>query len=369
MEKNSQLLTIVGVIVGAALIISLALIFIRDGNESEEVAEVTVSENGQRIEENQQPTPQPDPDPQTDPSSIPNPRPDPESDTLPSHWNSLTSREKTDLNPFDCDLETHYIRADNGQCSLKRIESPNAINLGAIQKNEQLFVVYDGGPQSTETRIGQRYNLWLDITGIRVDSAEDCRPDIDLPAADSYNRVPYASQHWMSNYIFHVGYYDIGQHICLHAYDSDSGEAYVQAIQVEDFERTDPPGIGLDMFVKGRLIIYTDDYLPVGVPAWEYIGPKSQESGFDKDSCDAQAFASYSDEVVGRTFDTPQHFFHLFDDGFQFHDAGSAASLVLNLTEGDVGKLICIRVWDSFNNVRYLPFVVPETLRLPRVVT
>ena len=38
----------------------------------------------------------------------------------------MTSQEKTDLNPFDCDHETQWVSAENGSCITQIIISPNA---------------------------------------------------------------------------------------------------------------------------------------------------------------------------------------------------------------------------------------------------
>ena len=41
---------------------------------------------------------------------------------LPSNWNSLTSQEKTNLNPFDCDHEIQWVSAEDGSCINKASE-------------------------------------------------------------------------------------------------------------------------------------------------------------------------------------------------------------------------------------------------------
>ena len=129
MEKNNQPLIIAAMVIGAALIISLAFIFTRGDSETELLAENTVSENEENETEEEngndgdqqampQPQPQPDPDPDPAPQPVPEPSPgpDPQPGVLPSNWDSLSVQEKTDLNPLDCDHETQYVRDDNGQC-------------------------------------------------------------------------------------------------------------------------------------------------------------------------------------------------------------------------------------------------------------
>ncbi len=121
MEKNNQPLIIAAMVIGATLIISLALIFTRSDNETEVPAESTVSENEAGEDENeddsQQPDPQPDPDPQPAPDPAPDPQPQP--GVLPPNWSSLTAQEKNARNPFNCNHETQWVSAEDGTCITK----------------------------------------------------------------------------------------------------------------------------------------------------------------------------------------------------------------------------------------------------------
>ena len=120
MEKNNQPLILGTIVIGAVLIIALALIFTRSSDDTvtETTSENNASENEEKKdmegngENGQQPSPVPPPIPVPNPP----PTPDPQPGVLPSNWNSLTSREKTDLNPFNCDIETQWISAENGTC-------------------------------------------------------------------------------------------------------------------------------------------------------------------------------------------------------------------------------------------------------------
>ena len=58
------------------------------------------------------------------PAPTPTPAPSPEPGVLPADWDNLTSREKADLNPFDCDIETQWVSADDGTCINKATEPP-----------------------------------------------------------------------------------------------------------------------------------------------------------------------------------------------------------------------------------------------------
>ena len=135
MEKNNQPLIIGALVVGAVLIIALALIFTRDDSGTEAPAENTASENEENAtnengenggeQTTPQPDPQPTPQPAPDPDPLPDPQPDPQPQpgVLPPNWNSLTDREKTNLNPFDCNHETQWVSAEDGSC----IDKPSAI--------------------------------------------------------------------------------------------------------------------------------------------------------------------------------------------------------------------------------------------------
>lgn len=133
MEKNNQPLIITAIIGGIVLIIALALIFTRNNDSEPETNNQTdttetesenngsengVNEGGENGNNGQQPDPTPTPSPTPDPQPTPTPTPDPEPQPggLPDNWNSLTAREKTDLNPFDCDHEAQIIWAEDGSC-------------------------------------------------------------------------------------------------------------------------------------------------------------------------------------------------------------------------------------------------------------
>ena len=128
MEKNNQPLILGIVVIGAVLIIALALIFTRSGDETatEPASENNVSENaengngGDNGGDNQQPVPTPAPQPTPQPIPTPNPTPvptpAPQPGILPSDWDNLTDREKTDLNPFNCDHKTQWVSAEDGSC-------------------------------------------------------------------------------------------------------------------------------------------------------------------------------------------------------------------------------------------------------------
>ena len=169
MEKNNQPLIITAIIVGAALIIALALIFTRNGDDvtTETADENNVTQNGESNGETENGE-DPDCDSQeaannpecltgtecadvlkADGSCVKQITCDgqtydlesddswldengvrrtvceparPQTGILPDNWEQLTPREKTNLNPFDCDIEAQYVRADNGQCQDKPTE-------------------------------------------------------------------------------------------------------------------------------------------------------------------------------------------------------------------------------------------------------
>ncbi len=131
MEKNNQPLILGIVVIGAVLIIALALIFTRssDDTATETADENNISENQENEnteengEDNQQHPPDPVPQPTPQPTPAPTPVPNPQPDVL-SVWDSLSVQEKTDLNPFDCDHETQWVSAEDGSCINKQGEQP-----------------------------------------------------------------------------------------------------------------------------------------------------------------------------------------------------------------------------------------------------
>ena len=144
MEKNNQPIILGAMVIGAILIISLALIFTRDSDETtpETANENNTSEDqeNENVEEaeNESTTPAEqntdnsdsndsnstgqtangtndletiDSTPQPPPSAIVDIR-------LPSSWDELSGPEKTSLNPHGC-FEKAIIRADNGRCVIE----------------------------------------------------------------------------------------------------------------------------------------------------------------------------------------------------------------------------------------------------------
>ena len=112
------------VVIGAVLIIALALIFTRSDNDTttETANENTITETEQQPEPvptpDPQPTPTPTPSPAPDPQPAPQPipTPNPQPGVLPADWDNLTPQEKTDLNPFNCDHEIQWVSAEDGTC-------------------------------------------------------------------------------------------------------------------------------------------------------------------------------------------------------------------------------------------------------------
>ena len=150
MEKNNQPLIITAMIVGATLIIALAFIFTRNSDETTPAttAENGASEdgengnNGNNGNNGQQPTPTPTPTPTPrptptpgptpTPTPIPGPTPTPTPGVLPANWDSLTPQEKIALNPFDCNLETHWVAAEDGRCLINNIDLPELTTLDRV---------------------------------------------------------------------------------------------------------------------------------------------------------------------------------------------------------------------------------------------
>ncbi len=173
MEKNNQPLILGIVVVGAVLIIALALIFTRNGDQPEEATESNVAQNDESNGETENGE---DPDCDTQEAAN-NPEcladdeldscayilkadgscgkqitcngqtydlesddswldengvyqtvcepAEPPTGILPDNWEQLTPREKTDLNPFNCDHKTQWISAEDGSCLIKECPGEN----------------------------------------------------------------------------------------------------------------------------------------------------------------------------------------------------------------------------------------------------
>ena len=364
-QGSSGVFVGIGLVV-VALIISLVLVLgdrDEDNQTDQDISPQTQNQTSEEPTPPEQPTQPEEPTQPEQPTQPEGQQPTDITSKLPDNWDQLTSAQRVSNNPYDCDLTTQIVRFDDGTCKDKVASSTpvsnsdNQINLRAVQTGNSLRAEYN---DDTKTVVS--------LAGIRVKSAADCSSKISLPAPSSYDLVPYQSQHWITDYIFELGFYDIGNYICLRAVDS-SGGVHTQPVKVKTFSSPPDFSIGVDMH-QGTLIVYTDRYLPVGVPAWEYIGPLKTSTGFSVESdCQAGSFNQHKDNITSKSFSTPQHFFHRFDDGFQYHNTQATQSLVLNLTKADVGKIICFRVRNSFHQEAYRGFIVPQSLSLPRVVT
>ena len=121
MQSNQT--PIVIAILAVGIIITLAIVLTRNNNQ-DTTEPANVAETEQQTEQETQPTPEPvpAPEPQPTPEPQPAPQPTPPQDSLLANWNSLTDREKTDLNPFDCDHATQWVSAEDGSCINKASE-------------------------------------------------------------------------------------------------------------------------------------------------------------------------------------------------------------------------------------------------------
>ena len=85
------------------------------------------------------PQPTPDSEPQPEPTLEP-------SDGLPSNWQSLTSQQKKELNPFDCDHDTQWVSAEDGSC----IDRPAVIDPVNPTDQPTKITYFDSGKIKSE---------------------------------------------------------------------------------------------------------------------------------------------------------------------------------------------------------------------------
>ena len=158
---NNKPIIITIAVIAVVLIITLIVIFVR-GNDSDETAtdpDATPSTVEPSPASSGTPNPSGTPGPSItlDPDNpldsgpvVVNPVPDDDSDNrgtettgnegLPIDWDQLSNEEKTKLNPFNCDLDTQWISAENGQC----IDIPK-------DQNTDNGTTIDDGPDSGTT--------------------------------------------------------------------------------------------------------------------------------------------------------------------------------------------------------------------------
>ena len=130
MAEKNQSLIILFAFLGVILVVGLILILTNGNNDEEaetvQVEDSVVDDTADIQESEPAPQPAPAPSPSTD-SSDPQPQPSPQppiSDRLPEGWDSLTSQQKTALNPFDCPVDEKgfvYLSAETGEC----LEAPD----------------------------------------------------------------------------------------------------------------------------------------------------------------------------------------------------------------------------------------------------
>lgn len=249
----------------------------------------------------------------------------------------------------------------------------NHINLGVAQKDGKLLAIFDGFPQSFEELEDWQWWNQEDLPEVRVRAfrnvdVSNCTPDLDIDSLNLYDVIPFENQHWRIDYTFTVGRYDIGQNVCLLA--KDGQDTHTKAVTVESFTRKGP---SIEFYlIDGKLSVFTESYLPVDVPAWEYIGPMSAKTDFSQTACNAQTFIAYNDQIVSKTFNSPQSFFDPLggSNGFNHHnDPDNTIKLTISLTEADVDKVICFKIRNSFGEISYEALVVPEGLYLPMLIT
>ena len=217
MEKNNQPLILGIVVIGAVLIIALALIFTRnsddtatetasENNTSENQENVGTGENGENGGEQTtpQPDPQPTPQPAPDPDSFPpDPQPDPQPQpgVLPPNWNSLTDREKTELNPYDCDHETQWVSAEDGSCINKTTDDDDPTDpvRPPVEPDYVLLDINCYDPPADPP--------WFEVCDISIattgnDNLEQFLAEIVLPVA------PYAEWVWVVADVYGYNGYD-----------------------------------------------------------------------------------------------------------------------------------------------------------------
>ena len=212
MEKNNQPLILGIVVIGAVLIIALALIFTRsDETATETASETNATENqedtsaGENSEDNQQPRPDPETAPQ--PAPEPQPQPTPElTNGLPANWDSLTTQQKTSLNPFGCDHATRWVSAEDGSCINKTTDDDDSAD-PVRPPVESVYVLLDINCYDPPSDPPHFEVCDISIATTGNDNLEQILADIVLPAA------PYAEEVWVYADVYgYTGYDNLSEY-------------------------------------------------------------------------------------------------------------------------------------------------------------
>ena len=149
MKNNSSKFNPTVAFVTVAVLVSIiVLVFVlRSGSSEPEPAEPPVVDQSA---EPRQPVDPPEP-PAQPPEQQPSPTPPEPSDPpvappagqLPDNWDDLTSAQKTELNPLDCDIETEWISAEDGSCIAKTENGPPPVFTG--RRREVSTLTFDDG--------------------------------------------------------------------------------------------------------------------------------------------------------------------------------------------------------------------------------
>ncbi len=205
-EENSNNFVVFGAVALAiALVIVLLLVF--NGNDDEQVEDSSADDQSQidqstpaddqnRPADEEQTDNQTQPvqdDNSTDTVTTDNPESQAQGETtelgqLPANWEQLTNRQKTDLNPYDCDIEIEFIYADDGSCHLKsptEIEDDEITEPDPPTRDIYTRAELEDYLESPEYTHLQKRDTLSDYC--YYDSPDDCVGLYSAPAYDTYD--------------------------------------------------------------------------------------------------------------------------------------------------------------------------------------
>ena len=212
-EENSNNFVVFGAVALAiALVIVLLLVF--NGNDDEQVEDSSADDQSQidqstPADDQNRPADEEQTDNQTQPVQDDNSTDtvttdNPESQApgeatepgqLPANWEQLTNRQKKDLNPYNCDIETEFIWAEDGSCHSKpsadiedddtAVLPPDIEDIEAHPMVEMTRAELDDFLNSSEYTEVQKRNT---LTEYCHETTDDCVYWNFVGAVDAYGR-------------------------------------------------------------------------------------------------------------------------------------------------------------------------------------
>lgn len=151
MDKSKLNPTVVFVTVAVLVFALILVVVLRDRPDEPEPVEQPATqqpteqpaapETPEQPEQPEQPQPPEEPEQPVEPQ--PSEEPETPAGRLPDDWDQLTPQQKTDRNPFGCDVETQWISAEDGSCLDKSPQPPARIDSFPFRLGDVSYISCD----------------------------------------------------------------------------------------------------------------------------------------------------------------------------------------------------------------------------------